>query len=200
MNRYPIHDHPPYADVGTHIPVLWAVLENEMPTSIYEFGAGLFSTRLLGAWSMKSGARLATGENDPKWSPLPWHQRHSVTKVADVKRFDATGRSIAFIDCEANLRAGLVNSILDDGECELIVVHDCEPLADRAYNMRGALSRWPYGMVVKCPYHHIDTAVMSRHHMSDKLRKALRSMTSNPAAHLIAWEAARNCWESNPRA
>lgn len=185
---YPTPDACPYQSVATHMPVLWTVLSMTGFNDIYEFGAGLHSTRLLGAWTKGADKPLLTVENDPAWMPRPLHSKHLVLRSDDTWTSSPGKFSLAFIDCEARSRAPVLDKLLDDTQCGTVVIHDTEPLQDRAYDVARRTMRWRDGEVVNCPWHGIQTTVVTREAMPDDMRRTLKRLNQNPGLHSLRWE------------
>lgn len=194
--QYPRTEESPYPGVASHIPVLFTLLESASIDEVVEFGAGLYSTAMLGAWTKSQGMRYLTGENDQKWSPKQHHSGHSVFNVKDAmviastEHYNSTGNKLMFVDCEANLRASLVNYVLDETQAKWLVVHDTELMTDKAYGVRRPLLRWPNSVSIRCPYTAIETTVATR--SDDKsTMELLKNLSGNPGLHSLRWELAQ---------
>lgn len=188
---YPSNVPPPYPNVASHMPVLWTLLLLEGISEIYEFGAGDYSTSLLGTWSKEYQKNLMTGEDSARWKPLPYHPCHYVGSVEDMMASmlvsSSGGEALVFVDCDANKRRQIVNEALDGTATRWLVVHDTEPLSDRAYDVRRPLLRWPDSVSIKCPFHGIETTVACRVRMSHETRASFRILNDNPGLHGLRW-------------
>lgn len=193
--QYPKTEESPYPGVASHIPVLWTIREFQSVDAVYEFGAGIYSTNLFGVWTKTDQTVYITGENSREWSPGTRHERHSVFEIDSAMKLmlGGTHNSLAFVDCEANLRAGLVNHILDETDVGCIVVHDTELMADRAYRVRRTLLRWPSAVTVRCPFTAIETTVATRNRMHnlDMFMSSMKTLSNNSALHRLRWELAQ---------
>lgn len=196
MNRYPVEQTPPYPAVASHMPVLWTLLQSVPWRSLYEFGAGAYSTPLLAEIAKLSGfATLTTGENDSKWLPSPLHPSHRTGSIPSTLLLITDHQEnwgsevVAFVDCEAELRAPLVHQIWDTTSAEYVVVHDTEPMQNRAYKMADEISLWETAIHVTCPFHFIRTTILSsRDVIPTGTRRTLESLDRNIQAHANAWQ------------
>lgn len=194
MHSYPAppSEASPYPDVASHIPVLYTVLKNRDFHTIFEFGAGDYSTTLLMAMvRLRKGRKLYTGENVAKWRPTdgPSHYVSDTEAVCASAQSSATSADVAFVDCEAELRADILAELFNPSYIGLVVAHDTEPMHDRVYHMSRQLIRWPYGAVVRCPFTSIETTVVWRERDDDLLIDLAR-LSGDPSRHATAWNMA----------
>lgn len=196
MNRYPIVDEPPYPGIASHIPVLWTMFSSPSafgkPCGITEFGAGKYSTALLGAFTDNGNIYFATRENKESWMPPVLHRKHNVSGFGNpycvMPAYDCEW---AFVDCEGDKRARVITELLEFTNTGTIIIHDTEPMGERAYKMRGPINRWPYGYVVKCPYSQIHTTVCMRKEPNPTAVMTLAGLSNDSAAHNYAWNRAK---------
>jgi hypothetical protein len=194
MHAYPrTPGHPgSYPEVASHIPVLYTIFTWSIIDDIYEFGAGYYSTLFLAACGLKYGCWMWTGENNELWRPQPLFPHHTVLPAHDIIPVDrGTPRDLAFVDCEAELRAPILRKLTDHTRIGMVVAHDTQPLLDKSYGMSAELIRWPNGVVVRCPYSGIETTVVWRDGPRHILRAALEQLNDSAEAHLGRWEMAR---------
>ncbi len=113
-------------DYGSHVPVLKAILAQDKPKTVLEFGAGLFSTPLF--LERPELVRLVSIETDTGWRDLMRRKcedpRLVIREELDV---DPRDFDLVFIDNGSNLNQRLQTIVLvlqDDHP--LTVIHDAD--------------------------------------------------------------------------
>lgn len=188
-----IVETPIYPSWATHVPVLWKVLNNLEPKRILEFGAGKWSTPLFQAWSQRTRCGHMVSETNDDWKPTGIETYHPFDLIELAGKDDD---GMAFIDCEAELRGDLISAVLDNTGCRTLVVHDTESENEPRYHMARHINRWPYGLVVKCPYHHVETVVVTRAEIEPDLATSLRRLHMNKGLHRLGFARAQIFWRT----